>query len=102
MFAGEIALVTGGASGIGRATVEAFRAPDAAVVALDRDARSRSRRPPTVLGIECDVTDDAVIERALESASIASAGSTSLVLNAGVFPPSSADRRALARQRGGT
>src|SRR5262249_21246888 len=37
-FAGEIALVTGAASGIGRAIADAFLAAGAAVVALDLDS----------------------------------------------------------------
>ena len=39
LFAGEVALVTGAASGIGKACVDALLARGAAVVGLDLDAR---------------------------------------------------------------
>src|SRR5690606_18751256 len=46
-FAGEIALITGAASGIGKAAVNAFLAQGAAVVALDIDPEIQTlhRRP---------------------------------------------------------
>src|SRR5207244_10652422 len=64
-FAGEIALVTGAASGIGKAAVAAFLARGAAVVGLDLDAKSESlHAPPDVLGLACDVTDHKLVGRA--------------------------------------
>lgn len=87
-FAGEVALVTGGASGIGRACVKALIARGAAVVALDRDAKVASQPDhPAYLGIHCDVTSRPACERALESAVRRFGGIDILVLNAGVFPP---------------
>ena len=41
VFAGEVALVTGAASGIGKACAEAFLKRGAAVVGLDRESRDR-------------------------------------------------------------
>ncbi|MGE5638921.1 MAG: SDR family NAD(P)-dependent oxidoreductase, partial [Clostridia bacterium] len=86
-FAGEVALVTGAASGIGRASVEAFLARGAAVVALDRNpAIEKLLQRPDFLGIACDLTDTAAIERALDAAVKAFGGLDMLVLNAGIFP----------------
>jgi NAD(P)-dependent dehydrogenase (short-subunit alcohol dehydrogenase family) len=88
-LAGEIALVTGAASGIGRATADAFLRAGAAVVGLDIDARIEDRNHDrSFLGIRCDVTDDGVVDEALESAVARFGGLDILVLNAGVFPPS--------------
>ena len=58
VFAGEIALVTGAASGIGKACVEALLKRGAAVVGLDIDpsvATSAGPRPD-YLGLHCDIT----------------------------------------------
>jgi rhamnose utilization protein RhaD (predicted bifunctional aldolase and dehydrogenase)/NAD(P)-dependent dehydrogenase (short-subunit alcohol dehydrogenase family) len=87
-FAGEIALVTGAASGIGRATAEAFVAAGAAVIALDRDPRVAERDGDAWLGVVCDVTDDAAVDAALDRGVDRFGGLDLLVLNAGVFPPS--------------
>jgi 3-oxoacyl-[acyl-carrier protein] reductase len=62
-LAGRIALVTGAASGIGRATVQRFVAEGAQVAALDL------REPPIPdggLAIACDITDETSVERAVE------------------------------------
>ena len=62
LFAGEIALVTGAASGIGKACVEALRARGAAVVALDLNpAVEEIFTGRDVLGMRCDVTDEAAL-----------------------------------------
>jgi len=89
-FAGEIALVTGAASGIGRAVVQALRAVGAAVVAVDRNPAVAAATATGVLGVECDVTDEVAIDRALDLAIARFGGLDLLVLNAGVFPPSRA------------
>ena len=88
-FAGEIALVTGAASGIGRAAVAAFLARGAAVVGLDLDARIESLHSGAdFLGLRCDITDETQVRSALEEAALAFGGLDMLVLNAGVFPAS--------------
>ncbi len=87
-FAGEIALVTGAASGIGRAVAELFLHQGAAVVGLDIDERITGRDEEAFLGIACDVTDPAAVDRALETAVARFGGLDMLVLNAGVFPRS--------------
>ncbi|HTG35983.1 MAG TPA: bifunctional aldolase/short-chain dehydrogenase [Thermoanaerobaculia bacterium] len=86
-FAGEVALVTGAASGIGRAAVESLLARGAAVVGLDIDpqvASAFTRRD--FLGLRCDVTVEAEVEAALTAAVAAFGGLDLLVLNAGIFP----------------
>jgi NAD(P)-dependent dehydrogenase (short-subunit alcohol dehydrogenase family) len=88
MFAGEIACVTGAASGIGKACVDALLKRGAAVVGLDIDpqvARSGKKRAD-YLGVECDLTSDDAIGAALETAVRAFGGLDMLILNAGVFP----------------
>ena len=66
IFAGEIALVTGAASGIGRACVEALLKRGAAVVGLDVDpsVATCAGPRPDYLGLPCDITsEEAVAER---------------------------------------
>ena len=45
-LAGRVAVVTGGASGIGRAMAARFAAEGMHVVVADVEAAARSRRPP--------------------------------------------------------
>jgi NAD(P)-dependent dehydrogenase (short-subunit alcohol dehydrogenase family) len=88
VFAGEVGLVTGAASGIGKACVEALLRRGAAVVGLDRapDVRSLHGRAD-YLGLQCDVTEPAAVADALDGAVRAFGGIDMLVLNAGVFGP---------------
>ncbi len=86
-FAGEIALVTGGASGIGRACVEALLDRGAAVVALDLNpAVTTLVSHRAYLGIRCDVTVQTAVAAALEASVRRFGGLDMLILNAGVFP----------------
>jgi rhamnose utilization protein RhaD (predicted bifunctional aldolase and dehydrogenase)/NAD(P)-dependent dehydrogenase (short-subunit alcohol dehydrogenase family) len=88
MFAGEVALVTGAASGIGKACVDAFLGAGAAVVGLDKNAAIESlHRRPEFLGLTCDLTDESSIANAIERAVLQYGGLDMLVLNAGIFPP---------------
>jgi rhamnose utilization protein RhaD (predicted bifunctional aldolase and dehydrogenase)/NAD(P)-dependent dehydrogenase (short-subunit alcohol dehydrogenase family) len=88
-FAGEVALVTGAASGIGRACVESFLARGAAVVGLDLDQKVETNFvSPDYLGITCDVTNEHAIRNALEQTVQRFGGLDMLVLNAGIFPSS--------------
>ena len=87
MFAGEIALVTGAASGIGKACVESLRRRGAAVVGLDLNpAIVEMHRGPDYAGFVCDLTEESHVARAMESAVKAFGGLDMLVLNAGIFP----------------
>jgi rhamnose utilization protein RhaD (predicted bifunctional aldolase and dehydrogenase)/NAD(P)-dependent dehydrogenase (short-subunit alcohol dehydrogenase family) len=87
-FAGEIALVTGAASGIGKACVASLLERGAAVVGLDLDPSVVSAfEAPAYLGITCDVTDEPAVEAAFERTARALGGLDMLVLNAGIFPP---------------
>jgi rhamnose utilization protein RhaD (predicted bifunctional aldolase and dehydrogenase)/NAD(P)-dependent dehydrogenase (short-subunit alcohol dehydrogenase family) len=87
-LAGEVALVTGAASGIGRACVTALRARGAAVAALDVSPAVSELAGREVLALERDVADPAAPEAALEECARAFGGLDMLVLNAGIFPRS--------------
>jgi NAD(P)-dependent dehydrogenase (short-subunit alcohol dehydrogenase family) len=70
----KVALVTGGSSGIGRATADAFVRRGYATVLIDREEES-GRRAEAQLRlsgectfIHCDVTDDAAVLRAVQHA----------------------------------
>jgi rhamnose utilization protein RhaD (predicted bifunctional aldolase and dehydrogenase)/NAD(P)-dependent dehydrogenase (short-subunit alcohol dehydrogenase family) len=87
LFAGEVALVTGAGSGIGRATVESLLARGAAVVGLDIDPRiGELPARKDFLGLRCDVTVEAEVAAALARGISAFGGLDLLVLNAGIFP----------------
>ncbi|MCI5220233.1 MAG: SDR family oxidoreductase, partial [Candidatus Electrothrix sp. LOE2] len=89
LFSGEVALVTGAASGIGKACVESFLQRGAAVVGLDIDERIATVSTETgFLGIRCDLTDEGQVLNALDQAVCRFGGIDMLVLNAGMFPAS--------------
>jgi rhamnose utilization protein RhaD (predicted bifunctional aldolase and dehydrogenase)/NAD(P)-dependent dehydrogenase (short-subunit alcohol dehydrogenase family) len=89
VFAGEVALITGAASGIGKATVAAFLARGAAVVGLDLDPKIESLHSrPDFLGLRCDLTDDTQLTVAIVQTVEAFGGLDMLVQNAGIFPAS--------------
>ncbi|MEU9381554.1 SDR family oxidoreductase [Streptomyces sp. NPDC048279] len=79
-FEGLKALVTGGASGIGRATAELLAERGAQVAVLDLDP-SAVEKP--LLGFQGDVTDDASVRAAVASAAETLGGLDVLVNNAG-------------------
>jgi rhamnose utilization protein RhaD (predicted bifunctional aldolase and dehydrogenase)/NAD(P)-dependent dehydrogenase (short-subunit alcohol dehydrogenase family) len=90
-FTGEVALVTGAASGIGKACAEAFLKRGAAVVGLDRNpAVAGLFKRRDFLGIACDLTDAEAIHAAMDAAVKRFGGVDMLVLNAGIFPSSQA------------
>jgi rhamnose utilization protein RhaD (predicted bifunctional aldolase and dehydrogenase)/NAD(P)-dependent dehydrogenase (short-subunit alcohol dehydrogenase family) len=86
---GQVAVVTGAASGIGKACVEAFLGRGAAVVGLDRNPAIESLfKRPDYLGVVCDLTDAAAVDAAADAATRRFGGTDLLVLNAGIFPSS--------------
>ncbi|MFE2415716.1 SDR family NAD(P)-dependent oxidoreductase [Streptomyces hokutonensis] len=76
-FEGLKALVTGGASGIGRATAELLAERGASVAVLDLDPSSVEK---PLLGYRADVTDDASVRQAVASA-VADLGGLDIVVN---------------------
>jgi NAD(P)-dependent dehydrogenase (short-subunit alcohol dehydrogenase family) len=87
-LAGRVALVTGAAAGIGRATAEALLAEGAAVVGLDRaDGVDDVADGPEFVGVQGDVRDPGAVDEAVARGVRAFGGLDVLVLNAGVFPP---------------
>jgi rhamnose utilization protein RhaD (predicted bifunctional aldolase and dehydrogenase)/NAD(P)-dependent dehydrogenase (short-subunit alcohol dehydrogenase family) len=86
---GEVAIVTGAASGIGFACAEALLAKGAAVVGLDvNPAVAGQHGRAGFRGIACDLTDESAVASALEEAVRAFGGVDILILNAGIFPGS--------------
>jgi NAD(P)-dependent dehydrogenase (short-subunit alcohol dehydrogenase family) len=90
MFSGEIMLITGAASGIGKAAVEAFLKRGAAVVGLDINPNIAELFGDRAdfLGLRCDVSRAEDLEAALDATAQAFGGLDMLVLNAGIFPSS--------------
>ncbi len=90
-FTGEVAVVTGAASGIGKACAEALLKRGAAVVGLDRNpAIAGIFKRRDYLGVACDLTDPKAIQAAMDAAVKRFGGADMLVLNAGIFPASQA------------
>ena len=94
-FQGQVALVTGAASGIGKACVEKLQALGAAVIALDISESITTMfnqghlQKTDILGLVCDVTSDVEINNAIEQGIAAYGGLDFVVSNAGTFPHSS-------------
>ena len=83
-LAGEVALVTGAASGIGKACATALLAQGAAVIGLDL---SSTVDTPEYLGLQADVTDADAVARALSAGVRRFGGIDIVVPSAGIFPP---------------
>ncbi|MFC6182353.1 3-oxoacyl-ACP reductase [Lactiplantibacillus daowaiensis] len=80
-YVGQTVLVTGAASGIGHAQVQAFRRQGANVIAIDRQAQPASLKAGTDLSYQvADVTDESALVTAI-SAGIAVLGAPSIVCN---------------------
>jgi 2-keto-3-deoxy-L-fuconate dehydrogenase len=80
-FEGMVAIVTGGASGIGEATARALRDLGAQVAILDLNV---DRAIDDVLALPCDVTDTAMVENAVAEVVEQLGGINVLVNNAGI------------------
>lgn len=90
---GKIAIVSGAASGIGKACVEALAAQGACVTALDINPAittqyaNRANRGQ-ILGQICDVTDSGQLQAAVEETVRTFGGLDIVICNAGMFPKS--------------
>jgi len=85
-FCGRVALVTGGASGIGRACIEDLVLHGAHVIALDKNPSvSDIFNGPTVHSVVGDVTDPLSVTTAIQTAVRQYGGLDIVVSNAGVF-----------------
>jgi NAD(P)-dependent dehydrogenase (short-subunit alcohol dehydrogenase family) len=93
-LAGRVALVTGGGSGIGRATAQRLAAEGACVVVADRDADSAQAVADGIGGgpgsrdvaaaVTADVTDEGAVAAAFGAAALAFGGVDLVVNNAGL------------------
>ena len=104
-LARRIALVTGGASGIGRAAAQRLAAEGAHVVVADLDAAGARKAAEEIVGAQgsgravglgMDVTSEASVRAAFETAVLTYGGVDVVVSNAGTAHSSPVDRMELA------
>ena len=85
---GKSAVITGGASGIGRATAELLAAAGARVAIADRDETAARRTADAIgeraIAVAIDVADENSIERAFAAINDAQGGIDILICNAGM------------------
>jgi NAD(P)-dependent dehydrogenase (short-subunit alcohol dehydrogenase family) len=87
IFAGEVVLITGAASGIGKACVDSFLARGASVAGLDINQTVRELMDrKNCLGIVSDISDEQSVIKAVNKTVETFGSLDMLVLNAGVFP----------------
>src|SRR5262245_25696480 len=83
---GKVAIVTGGARGIGRALADGLAAEGARIVVADRHgAEDAAAAYPDGLGLTADVADEAAVERLVDETVERCGGLHVLVNNAGLY-----------------
>jgi rhamnose utilization protein RhaD (predicted bifunctional aldolase and dehydrogenase)/NAD(P)-dependent dehydrogenase (short-subunit alcohol dehydrogenase family) len=86
-FEGQVVLITGAASGIGKSCVDSFLNRGAAVLAIDiSNSVQTIYTHQNYLGLVCDLTDENAIKEMIEKGVNYFGGVDMVVLNAGVFP----------------
>lgn len=89
VFQGKVALVTGAASGIGRACVKVLQAQGAVVAALDINPEITALfSQKEILGLTCDLTNREEVKKSVEKTVRCFGGLDILISNAGMFPSS--------------
>jgi len=85
-FTGKIALITGAASGIGRAAALKFHSEGCVVVGLDiNEEIEKHFNKSALLGIQCDVTNSVDLKCAVDKTVEEFGGLDIIVCNAGIF-----------------
>ena len=88
MLLGQVAIVTGAASGIGKATVETLLKNGATVVGLDINQDVILNKNINYFGVVCDLTNEKRVEESIYNITLKYGGIDILILNAGIFPKS--------------
>ncbi|HZV10738.1 MAG TPA: bifunctional rhamnulose-1-phosphate aldolase/short-chain dehydrogenase, partial [Novosphingobium sp.] len=105
---GRVAFVTGGAGGIGAATAARFLKEGACVVLADRDGQAveevragfaRQFGKDVVRAVTCDVTDEAQVQAAFDTAAREFGGLDVVVANAGIASSASIEDTTVALWR---
>ncbi len=87
-FQGEVVLITGAASGIGKACINSFLNRGCAVIGIDLNSSVKSAsNSNNYVGFVCDITHESKLKEVLESGVRYFGGIDIVVLNAGIFPP---------------